>query len=61
MAEQAALRQKQETDALNALKLPPVTKKTEVLTKHIGEQAKKDSASMAHVLRSWMTDGSERQ
>jgi len=59
LAEQAALRQKQETDALNALKLPPVTKKTEVLTKHIAEQAKKDSANMAHVLRAWMSDGSE--
>jgi flagellar M-ring protein FliF len=57
LAEQAAIRQKQETDALNALKLPPVTKKAEVLTKHIGEQAKKDSTSMAHVLRSWMSEG----
>jgi flagellar biosynthesis/type III secretory pathway M-ring protein FliF/YscJ len=57
LAEQAALRQKQEADALNALKLPAVTKKTEVLTKHIGEQAKKDSTAMAHVLRSWMSDG----
>jgi flagellar M-ring protein FliF len=56
LAEQAALRQKQEADALNALKLPPVTKKAEVLTKHIGEQAKKDSSSMAHVLRSWMSE-----
>jgi flagellar M-ring protein FliF len=57
LAEQAAVRQKQETDALNALKAPPVTKKAEVLTKHIGEQAKKDSTSMAHVLRSWMSEG----
>jgi flagellar M-ring protein FliF len=56
LAEQAAVRQKQETDALNALKLPPVTKKAEVLTKHIGEQAKKDSTSMAHVLRAWMSE-----
>jgi len=56
LAEQAALRQKQEADALNALKLPPVTKKAEVLTKHIAEQAKKDSTPMAHVLRSWMND-----
>ena len=56
LAEQAATRQKQETDALNALKAPPVTKKAEVLTKHIGEQAKKDSSSMAHVLRSWMSE-----
>jgi flagellar M-ring protein FliF len=56
LAEQAALRQKQENDALNALKLPPVTKKAEVLTKHIAEQAKKDTAPMAHVLRAWMTE-----
>ncbi len=56
LAEQAAARQKQETEALNALKLPPITKKAEVLTKHIGEQAKKDSTSMAHVLRSWMSE-----
>jgi flagellar M-ring protein FliF len=59
LAEQAALRQKQEAEALSALKLPPVTKKTEVLTKHIAEQAKKDSASMAHVLRAWMADSNE--
>ena len=56
LAEQTALRQKQETDALNALKLPPVTKKAEVLTKHIGEQAKKDTTPMAHVLRAWMSE-----
>ena len=56
LAEQTAARQKQEMDALNALKLPPVTKKAEVLTKHIVEQAKKDSSSMAHVLRTWMSE-----
>src|SRR5229473_378610 len=56
LAEQAALRDKQESDALNALKLPPVTKKTEVLGKHIAEQAKKDSTVMAQVMRSWMNE-----
>jgi flagellar M-ring protein FliF len=56
LAEQAVLRQKQETDALNALKLPLVTKKAEVLTKHIAEQAKKDTTPMAHVLRAWMSE-----
>ncbi len=59
LAEQAAQRQRQEQEALNALKLPAVTKKTEVLTKHISEQAKKDPASMAHVLRAWMTESEE--
>jgi flagellar M-ring protein FliF len=59
LAEQSAQRQRQETEALNALKLPPVTKKTAVLTKHITEQAKKDSAGMAHVLRSWMAESGD--
>lgn len=59
LAEQTALRQRQEAEALNALKLPPVTKKTEVLSKHISEQAKKDPASMAHVLRAWMAESGD--
>ena len=59
LAEQNALRQRQEAEALNALKVAPVTKKTEVLSKHISEQAKKDAASMAHVLRSWMAESGE--
>lgn len=56
LAEQAAMRERQEAEALSALKVPPMTKKTEVLQKHIGEQAKKDSTAMAHVLRSWMSE-----
>jgi flagellar M-ring protein FliF len=59
LAEQAALREKQELEALNSLKLPPATKKTEVLTKHISEQAKKDSGSMAQVLRAWLDSTEE--
>ena len=39
--------------------LPPATKKTAVLTKHITEQAKKDSAAMAHVLRAWMNESGD--
>jgi flagellar M-ring protein FliF len=59
LADQAAQRQRQETDALRSLKLPVITKKTEVLTKHISEQAKKDVVSMAHVLRTWMAESGE--
>lgn len=59
LAEQAAERQKLEAEALNSLKLPPLTKKTEVLTKHISEQAKKDAAGMVHVLRAWMADAGD--
>jgi len=51
-----AVREKQEIEALNALKLAPVTKKTEVLTKHIAEHAKKDATVMAQVMRSWMNE-----
>jgi len=42
-----------------AVPLPPVTQKTAVLTKHVSEQAKKDSAGMAHVLRAWMTESGD--
>jgi flagellar M-ring protein FliF len=59
IADQAALRERQETEVLNSLTLPPATKKTAVLTKHISEQAKKDSAAMAHVLRAWMNESGD--
>jgi len=37
------------------LKIPPVaTKKTEVLTKHIASETKKDPMLMAQVVRSWL-------
>jgi flagellar M-ring protein FliF len=57
LSEQSAMKQKLEAEALIALKLPPVTtKKSEVLTKHIGESAKKDPTLMVHVLRSWLEE-----
>jgi flagellar motor switch protein FliG len=43
--------QKQEADALNSLK-----QKTAALSRHISQQAKLDSAGMAHVLRAWMAE-----
>ncbi len=55
LAEQAARQQQLEAEALSALKLPPVTtKKTEVLTKHLSETVKKNPASAAQILRSWL-------
>jgi flagellar M-ring protein FliF len=59
LAEQAALREKQELETLNSLKLPPKTKKAEVLAKHITEQTKKDSGNMAQVVRAWMDSNEE--
>jgi flagellar biosynthesis/type III secretory pathway M-ring protein FliF/YscJ len=55
LAEQAAEHARKEAEALMALKLPAQsTKKTEVLTKHIAVEAKKNPVSMAHVIRSWL-------
>ncbi len=55
LAEQAALKEKQTQEVLSNLKLPPVkTKKAEVLLQHIGEEARKDPAAMAQVVRSWL-------
>jgi flagellar M-ring protein FliF len=53
--EQTALKNRLEAEAMGALKMPQVTtKKSEILTKHIGEAAKKDPTLMVHVLRSWL-------
>ncbi len=57
IAEQAALKRRQEIEAMAQLKLPQVTtKKAEVLTKHIAEEAKRDATSMVQVLRNWMNE-----
>ena len=57
LAEQAALKQRLEQEALNSLKLPPVTtKKTDVLAKHISEEAKKEPAAIAQIVRSWLNE-----
>lgn len=61
LAEQAAEHSRKEAEALMALKLPAQsTKKTEVLTKHIVVEAKKDPGSMAHVIRSWLNGEYQR-
>ncbi|MGH9557930.1 MAG: flagellar basal-body MS-ring/collar protein FliF, partial [Bryobacteraceae bacterium] len=55
MAEHAAEKTRQEVEALMALKVPIVkTKKTEVLTKHIAAETKKDPAAQAQVVRTWL-------
>ncbi len=53
--EQQAIRERQAQEVLNSLKLPAVTtKKTEVLTKHLAEEAKKDSSTIVQVLKTWL-------
>ena len=62
MAEQAAEKAKQEVEALMKLKLPEVsTKKTEVLTKHIAAETKKDPTAMAQVMRTWLHGDSNQR
>lgn len=57
LAEKQAERERQELEALHSMKLPKVTtKKTEVLTKHLVEVAKKDPTGTAHVLRTWLRE-----
>ncbi len=61
MNEQNAEKARQEAEALMKLKLPAVsTKKTEVLVKHIGAEAKKDPTVMAQVVRTWLHEGNPR-
>jgi flagellar M-ring protein FliF len=55
LAEQSAEKALAEAETLMKLKLPVVTtKKTEVLTKHIAAEAKKDPTAMAQVVRTWL-------
>lgn len=59
--EQHTEKARQEAEALMKLKLPAVsTKKTEVLIKHIGAEAKKDPTSMAQVVRTWLHEPAQR-
>ena len=55
--EQQAAKERQELEALAALKLPAVkTQKTEVLTKHLSSETKKDPMATAHILRTWLNE-----
>ena len=61
LAEQAAEQERLEAEAIMSLKLPAVsTKRTDVLTKHIAGEVKKDPAAMAHVVRSWLNGEYQR-
>ena len=61
MNEQSAEKARQEAETLMKLKLPAVsTKKTEVLIKHIGAEAKKDPTALAQVVRTWLHEQGPR-
>jgi flagellar biosynthesis/type III secretory pathway M-ring protein FliF/YscJ len=55
LAEQAAANAREGVEALMALKIPSAkTKKTEVLSKHIGAEAKSDPNAAAQLVRTWL-------
>ena len=57
LAENEREKEQQQIEALQALQLPTVkTQKTEVLTKHLSAEAKKDPQAMAHVIRAWLSE-----
>ncbi len=57
IAENDRAKEQQQIEALQALQLPTVkTQKTEVLTKHLSSEAKKDPQAMAHVIRAWLNE-----
>jgi flagellar biosynthesis/type III secretory pathway M-ring protein FliF/YscJ len=61
LAGHAADLSRKEAEAIAALQLPEVqTKKTEVLTKHISAEIKKDPIGLAHVVRSWLNGEYQR-
>ncbi len=57
LADQLEMKKRLEEEALQQLKLPKVkTKKVEVLTKHLTEEAGKDPAAMAQLVRTWLNE-----
>jgi flagellar M-ring protein FliF len=57
LAEREALQQKMEAQALSSLKLTPViTKKAEVLAKHLREKITKEPEVSAQILRTWIRE-----
>jgi flagellar M-ring protein FliF len=57
MAEQQAIKERQELEALAALKMPAVkTQKTEILSKHLTTETQKDPMAIAHILRAWLNE-----
>lgn len=57
LEEQEAVRAQLEAETLNALKLPTVTtKRSEVLTKHLRDEMKKDPKAAAQLIRTWLAE-----
>jgi flagellar M-ring protein FliF len=61
LAENQAEQNQLEADTLGRIKLPPNTKKSDVLVKHIRESVKKDPVSAANVLRTWVAEADSKK
>jgi flagellar M-ring protein FliF len=51
-----AEQQRQEQEMLASFRTPGVTKKGEILKKHIADEAKKDPVAVAHLVRTWLSE-----
>jgi flagellar M-ring protein FliF len=60
LSQNQADRLRKELEALDSLKLPQVTKKSEVLRKYITEQSKADPAQVAQLVRTWLNEEQAR-
>ncbi|MCZ2150491.1 MAG: flagellar M-ring protein FliF [Bryobacterales bacterium] len=57
LADRESARLKAEMEVLNSLQTPSLTtRKSEVLVKHIAEQAKRDPVMIAQIVRTWLQD-----
>ncbi len=52
----AALAAKEAEQMQQALRLPPPTKKVEILREHLKESVRKDAAFAASILRGWLEE-----
>jgi flagellar M-ring protein FliF len=50
-----------EAEVMNRINLPPSTRKTEVLVKHIRDSVHKDSANATNVLRTWISEAETKR
>lgn len=57
IAGQQALKERQELETLASIKVPTVTtQKSEVLSKHLAAETKKDPQAIAHIMRTWLSE-----
>jgi len=61
LSENDAAQAQIEAEVMNRINLPPSTRKTEVLVKHIRDSVHKDSANATNVLRTWISEADTKR